>query len=113
MKTKPKTKKKAGRPPDPVQRVPISLRVTPDTKYRLDQLAAQSGRSLSQEAEMRLELTFERENLVMDSLEFFYGEQLASVLVLIGTIIWHTTLRSAAALDRDYLEDWLDEPYVF
>lgn len=55
--TKP-AKKRIGRPtkpPKPGQRVPLGLRVTPEMKTRLEAAAIKNGRSLSQEAEFRLE----------------------------------------------------------
>ncbi len=48
--------KKVGRPP--ANRVALSLRVSPEVKQRLDDLAEKSGRSISQEAELRLEQSF-------------------------------------------------------
>jgi hypothetical protein len=53
-----------GRPrrePEPGERVSLGLRVTPDMKRRLDEAAAKSGRSQSQEAELRLERSFDYE----------------------------------------------------
>ena len=57
-------KRRRGRPtkpPVPGERVPLSLRVTAEIKDELEQAAIQSGRSLSQEAELRLQTSFERE----------------------------------------------------
>src|SRR5262245_29627182 len=54
-----------GRPlkaPTPGQRVGLSLRITPETKARLEKAANRSGRSLSQEAELRLELSFQSDS---------------------------------------------------
>jgi hypothetical protein len=56
--------KKRGRPmkrPVPGERTPLGLRVTAELKENLEQAAIQSGRSLSQEAELRLEKSFERD----------------------------------------------------
>jgi hypothetical protein len=53
--------KRMGRPtkaPTSGERVPLGLRVTADTKRRLDAAAETSGRSQSQEAELRLEQSF-------------------------------------------------------
>src|SRR5262245_23312551 len=53
-----------GRPlkaPTPGQRVGMSLRITPETKARLEKAANRSGRSLSQEAELRIEQSFQKE----------------------------------------------------
>jgi hypothetical protein len=58
-----KVHKRGGRPsrkPKAGERVPLGLRVTPDVKLMLDHAAAVSGRSQSQEAELRLEQSFDR-----------------------------------------------------
>jgi hypothetical protein len=50
-----------GRPkrePEPGERVHLGFRVTPDMKNRVEAAAAASGRSISQEAEFRLERSF-------------------------------------------------------
>jgi hypothetical protein len=55
---------KRGRPtkaPKAGERVPLGLRVTADTKRNLDAAAKHSGRSQSQEAEFRLDLSFEHD----------------------------------------------------
>ena len=55
-----KSKKRIGRPtkkPKPGERVPLGLRVTPKMKERLEAAATKKGRSLSQEAEFRLEMS--------------------------------------------------------
>jgi hypothetical protein len=58
-------KKRRGRPtkaPEGNVRVMLGLRVTADIKRRLDGAAAASGRSQSQEAELRIERSFEGED---------------------------------------------------
>lgn len=45
-------------------RVPLGLRVTPETKAALDSAAKKSGRSQSQEAEIRLEQTFRDDEIL-------------------------------------------------
>lgn len=60
-------RKRLGRPmkpPTPGERTPLGLRVTAETKRKLEAAAIESGRSLSQEAELRLEQSFEREWIV-------------------------------------------------
>ena len=56
-----------GRPrkqqPQAGERVSIGLRVTPDMKAAIDQAVAASGRSQSQEVELRLERSFEEDAL--------------------------------------------------
>jgi hypothetical protein len=80
--------RKPGRP-SVGERVPLGLRVTPETKQRLDAAAAHSGRSQSQEAEMRLERSFERQDLLPEVLTLAYGKRTAGLLMLIGHVIEH------------------------
>lgn len=57
-------KKRIGRPvveAAPGERAGLSLRVTAAIKTRLEEEAAKNGRSLSQEAELRLERSFNRD----------------------------------------------------
>jgi hypothetical protein len=74
----PKREARAG------ERVALSLRMTPDLKRRLDESAEAGGRSQSQEAEVRLEKSFERESLLPEVLSLAYGPQLAGILMLLG-----------------------------
>jgi uncharacterized protein YjbJ (UPF0337 family) len=58
--------KRIGRPTKPPkagERVTLGLRVTPEIKNKLEKVAIEKGRSLSQEAEFRLERSFDREAL--------------------------------------------------
>jgi hypothetical protein len=56
--------KRVGRPTKPPregERVPLGFRITPDLKLKLEDAARKSGRSQSQEAEFRLESTFQHD----------------------------------------------------
>ena len=56
-----------GRKPKPegeAKRVPLGMRTTPLVRQRLEEAAARSGRSLAQEVELRLERSFEFEDLI-------------------------------------------------
>ncbi len=66
MASKRKRMGRPSKPPVPGERVSLGLRVTANMKMKLDQAAAESGRSQSQEAELRLEQSFMRgEELVI------------------------------------------------
>ena len=68
--------KRRGRPtkvPIDGERVSLGLRVTADLKRRLDETAAASGRSQSQEAERLLEQSFERQSILREVLALVYG----------------------------------------
>jgi hypothetical protein len=85
-------RRSVGRPrqePEPGERVQLSFRVTPELKRRLDAAATESGRSQSQEAEFRLERSFDRQDLLPQVMSLNYGKELAGVLMLLGTVmIW-------------------------
>jgi len=69
-------KLKPGRPPEtPGQRkrVPLNMRTTPQTRERLELSANESGRSLVQEVEFRLEWSFLTEDARRDREETAYG----------------------------------------
>jgi hypothetical protein len=69
------------------ERVPLGLRVTPDLKRKLDAAAEQSGRSQSQEAELRLEHTFDRQGLLSEVLTLTYGKETAVDLMWLGAVL--------------------------
>jgi hypothetical protein len=79
-------KKRIGRPtkpPAPGERVPLGLRVTPEMKGRLEAAAQQNGRSLSQEAELRLERSLD----IGRHLTVAWGDLWAPVLVHKGELL--------------------------
>ena len=87
------TQKRAGRPkrqPNPGERVPLGLRVTPELKTRLDDAANQSGRSQSQEAELRLEQSFRQD-------EDFGGPEIANIARLVAAAFLRGGQRGARA----------------
>jgi hypothetical protein len=73
--------------PGPGERVKLGLRVTPQLKQRLDAAAEQNGRSQSQEAEFRLERSFDRVALVPEVLTLEFGKKLAGILMLLGSVM--------------------------
>jgi hypothetical protein len=81
----------AGRPkrtPDPGERVQLSLRVTPRLKELIDAKADETGRSQSQEAEYRLEQTFQQEALVFQALSMAFGSrEIAGLLIILGLAV--------------------------
>jgi hypothetical protein len=88
------------------ERVPMSFRVTPEFKGRLDGWAAASGRSLAQEIELRLEQSDRSSvNLLREALELAYGSQGAGLLLLIAKVLQGEVLRSGGHLDSDWLND--------
>src|SRR3954454_12478893 len=96
-----------GRKPQPAnqgQRVSLGLKVTPEIKNKLDTAAKANGRTQSQEAEVRLERSFDREALLLEVLELRYGSPLAGLLMAMGAAM-DGAGRSAAILAQLDLRD--------
>jgi hypothetical protein len=53
------------------KRFPLSLRTTKQLREKLEAASAESGRSLAQEIELRLELSFDREASIAETLKHF------------------------------------------
>jgi hypothetical protein len=81
---------RTGRPtnaPPPGKRVSLGLKVTAEIKQRLDKAARETGRTQSQEAEVRLEQSFRSEDLLPQILDLVYGRETAGLLMTIGECI--------------------------
>ena len=79
--------KRVGRPIKEVEegeRAALSLRVRPMIKKKLEEAADLNGRSLSQEAEFRLEHTFDRESLLSEVIKLAFGKDWASFIIFNG-----------------------------
>jgi hypothetical protein len=110
--------KRIGRPrkaPKPGTRVSLGLKVTSDIKNKLDRAAQASGRTQSQEAELRIERSFDRENLLVEALNLAYGRQGAGAVLLIAEAM-HNAGAGAALIKTGTVEEsqnWLDVPYAY
>lgn len=86
---------KAKLPPGEGKRVPLNMRTTREVRTKLELVAADSGRSLVQEVEHRLEQSFKEDESVG-------GMRLRALLLLFGTaarLVEHETGKSL-------FEDW-------
>jgi hypothetical protein len=121
-----------GRPtkqPKSGEKASLGLKVTAEIKRRLEASARLSGRTQSQEAEWRLERSFDRQDLLSEFLEASYGPQVAGLLLLLGGTL-HDVASIARALpliarggmSQDVVksfsgavwwEGWLDDPHAF
>jgi DNA end-binding protein Ku len=120
-----KRSKSVGRPrqqPEPGERVQLSFRVTPELKRRLDGAADKSGRSQSQEAEFRLERSFDHEDLLSEALTLAYGRKTAGLLmalafVMVGVARWWIMPSSPKDTPFSWRPDpdkeWTEQPEVF
>ena len=100
------------REPRDGERVALSLRMTPDLKRRLDAVAEQHGRSQSQEAEIRLERSFERQDILSNALTLAYGERVAGLLIALGEVMADVGNRWRWEHGQPE-EHWTSDPKVF
>jgi hypothetical protein len=115
MKQQPRGRTRRPDARKPGERSTLSMRITSDLWHRLDQAARASGRSLSAEAEFRLERSFQEQDLLDQVLTLAYGQQLGAVLMAVGTVM--KVVGGGAALQStlsiEAVERWLDNPYAF
>ena len=113
-------KRGAGRPtaaPREGQKSTLGIRASAELKARLNRSAKENARSLSQEAELRLEQSFRDELTIEHSsiTKMIYGPQLAGVLALISDATkklcpmaaYESTLSVAPEID------WLSDPFAY
>ncbi|MGE0117654.1 MAG: TraY domain-containing protein [Dongiaceae bacterium] len=104
-------RKRAGRPTKaapPGTRASLGLKVTADTKRRLEEAAKASGRTQSQEAEARLERSFDFDAALG-------GPQIADLVKAIGhTMSAAGALAFSLATGKSGRDGrWLSHPYAF
>jgi hypothetical protein len=108
--------KRGGKQGDDLgQRVPLGLRVTPELKERLDNAAKETGRSQSQEAELRLERTFREGDLLPELMAATFGAKLAALLMVVGDAMSAVgpTVAHIDTQTPEGAEDWLNNPVAF
>ena len=104
-----------GRPRQFGERHPLGLRVTKETKKKLTDAANTSGRSQSQEAEFRLEQTFNATQTLFDSLDLAYGRHWTGILLALAQAAQLTGTRALAVNKWNFegCEDWVSDPYAY
>ena len=103
------------KPAEASKRLSLGLKVTPQIKERLERAAEESGRTQSQEAEVRLELSFNREDLLGEAMSLAYGRELAGLLMMLGTTM-HDVGRSAgfsATFTIEGANAWWSHSYAY
>lgn len=79
----------------------MSWRVTPQLKTWLDRAAAESGRSLAQEIELRLEMSRVSEMAETNSYDFVFGRANTGIMLLIGLMLADARRRGAKPWGAD------------
>jgi len=86
----------------------FTTRITPETRARLDAAAAESGRSLSQEIELRLERSFQTADALAVALTEAFGRQGATLQRLLRDL-----MRPSGAYALTAESDWLSDATAF
>ena len=110
---------RAKLPPGEGKRTPLNMRTTRELRERLEREAADSGRSLAQEVEVRLERSFRDEDALIKA---FGGRKTYAVLRVMGSVAaqiqtrtgktvadWKTGVAIGRAWKRLIL-DWVPRP---
>lgn len=106
---------KRGRPATMGERLPLGLRVTKETKQSLSRASYLSGRSQSQEAEFRLEQSFQATRTLFDSLDLAYGRHWTGIMLALAHAAHMTGTRAMAINHWDFsgAENWVLDPFAF
>jgi hypothetical protein len=101
--------RKRGRPPKPEgeRRQHVGVRVAPAIRAQLEAAAAESGRSLSQEIELRLAQSFERDQMQMKPDTAKLLHMIATEIAHIESITrksWHKDLTTWAAVAESFVQ---------
>lgn len=111
-----KQRKKVGRPSkrprigQKGEKATLGIRVPLGLKRRLDTAAEANDRSLSQEAELRLEQSFRNEDYLDQAMNQLYGPRLAVLLTVIGRAL-NEIGRHAPGVS--FPANWMDVPHIF
>jgi hypothetical protein len=84
------------REPEEAGRIAVGFRISRSLRLCLEEAAKKTGRSLSQETEHRLALTFEGEGIVRETLALAYGEDVSRAIFTFADTI--RTVRTVSEL---------------
>jgi hypothetical protein len=99
-----------GRRSKDQKRIPLSMRITPSTRARLEAAAAENGRSITQEAEIRLDQSFGTQDLLDQVLELTFGRIDGDLVHVLGKIL-QTATSQANVLT--HAQCWCDDASAF
>ena len=113
-----KTKARPEKQPAPKRERPgeyVGFRSPTNLKEKLERAAKAASRSLSSEAQFRLERSFDRENLLTDALDLAYGPRTAALVLMIAEAMDATGSYSGFAKigTLEGSRNWTDDPYSY
>lgn len=111
-----KVRPTGGRPPKDTrgdQKAALSLRVTPELRDQLIQAAESNFRSISQEAELRLERSFGDRDFLPSVLETAYGSDFAALILVLAKVMSDAGNLVAASSSIDHDVGWTRLPSAY
>lgn len=111
-------KRRPGRPaksPEGPKRANLKIRIHERTRAALETEAERNHRSLSEEAEARLEQSLQASGLVDEAFDLAFGRQCAAVVLMLADLM--RVASSHAAFKKTHtlagVSGWVDVPYAF
>jgi hypothetical protein len=96
------------------KRYPLNMRTTFEVRRELERAAAATGRSLAQEAEHRIQQTFQNQKVLQEALDLAFGPQISGLLMVIGDVMRATAQTVAFTTSGDpSIENWTEEPLIY
>jgi hypothetical protein len=96
------------------KRYPLNMRTTFEVRRELERAAAATGRSLAQEAEHRIQQTFQNQKVLQEALDLSFGPQISGLLMIIGDVMRTTAQTVAFTSTGDpSIENWSEDPLVY
>ena len=92
----------------------VGFRSPQSLKKKLEDAAARANRSLSSEAQFRLEESFRAEDGLLSALRFAYGDRVAGLVLLLGQALNDTGISCLPAdASIENRKKWIEDPYAF
>jgi hypothetical protein len=96
------------------RRIPLSMRITPEIRERLVAEAEARGRSITQEAELRLEASFDEQRHLLRALAAIFGDRPAGLLLEIGLVLDELARHRPFGADPFTPQpDWIEDPFLY
>src|SRR4051812_25534907 len=97
------------------KRYPLNMRTTHQMRTALEAAASSSGRSLAQEAELRIERSFSDQRMSIEALELTFGRELAGILLTLGYAMNEAGRMTAFTATRtlEGSQNWWKNPYGY
>jgi hypothetical protein len=98
----------------PGERSTLNMRIASELWHRLDQAARSTGRSLSMEAELRLEKSFDKAELLEEALDLAYGRHAAEIIMILAReMVRRGRVAGLVSGDLKVMENWPSDAHAY